>query len=228
MQSFLDDFLRYEPGMTWQSVVLAMIASFVFCQMCAAVYAWTYRGLSYSRGFVHSLVMTGLVSTMLMLAIGNNVARGLGLLGTLALVRYRATLRDTRDMAFVFACLAIGIACGVQTYVVALIGSVIFCLASLWISFSDFGSRRAFDGLLRFQTPPDPEVDEHCRSVLQQYCSNFILVNLRELAQGRVMERAYQVRLRDTSLNAALVAALRTVPKVDGVAILMQDQAVEV
>ncbi len=228
MPAFLDDLLRYEPGMSWQSVLLAMIASFVLCQACAAVYSWTYRGLSYARGFVQSLVITGLVSTMLMLAIGNNVARGLGLLGTLALVRYRATLRDTRDMSFVFACLAIGITCGVQTYVVALVGTVLFCIFSLWIAYSDFGSRRDFDGLLRFQTPPDPDVDRHCVAVLRQYCSNFILINLREMAQGRVMERAYQVRLRDPSLNVALVMALRTVPHVDGVAILMQDQTVEV
>ena len=43
----------------------------------------------FSRGFVLSLALTGVVATLLMLAIGNNVARGLGLLGTLAIIRFR-------------------------------------------------------------------------------------------------------------------------------------------
>src|SRR6185436_19295792 len=103
------------------------------------VYTWTFRGLSYSRGFVVSLALTGLVSTLLMLAIGNNVARGLGLLGTLALVRFRATLKDTRDMVFVFSTLVIGIAVGAQSFVVAGVGAVSFCLFSAYLSSSNFG-----------------------------------------------------------------------------------------
>lgn len=228
VQDFLDEFMRFEPGLNWRSVVLAMLASFVLSQLCAAIYVWTYRGLSYSRGFVQALVMTGLVATMLMLAIGNNVARGLGLMGTLALIRYRATLRDARDMAFVFAVLAVGITCGVQAYVVGVVGVTMFCALSLWVARSSFGSRRDFDGLVRYQSAPDPTADLHCKRVLKQYCSNFILVNMRELAQGRVLEHAYQVRLRDPSFNEALVMALRAIPHVDGVAMLMQEQTVEV
>jgi hypothetical protein len=193
----------------------------------AAVYVWTYRGLSYSRGFVHALVIGGLVATLLMLAIGNNVARGLGLLGTLALIRFRATLKDSRDMIFVFCSLAVGIAAGVQSFVVATIGTGAFGLFALHLSASAFGSRRQFDGLLRFQTAATPDADGACKSVLKLYCSNFVLINLREVAQGRMVEHAYQVKLVDSTDNEPLVCALRGLSDVGGLTLLMQDQAIE-
>jgi len=228
MEQFLDQFLRYEPGLSWQMVLLTMLVSFVLCQLLAAVYSWTFRGLSYSRGFVLSLALTGVVATLLMLAIGNNVARGLGLLGTLAIIRFRSTMRDVRDMMFIFASLAVGIAVGVQGFLIATLGALAFCLFTIHLTFSPFASRRQFDGLLRMNTPADARVDEILKRVLQQHCSTFVLVNLREISQGGRLEHAYQVKLRDPSYQQHLITALRSVKEVYDVSLLLQDPALEV
>jgi len=228
IEQVMGELARYESGPSWQVVLLCLLLSFVLCQMIAAVYVWTYRGLSYSRSFVLSLVMSGVVSTVLLLAIGNNVARGLGLLGTLAIIRFRSTMKDTRDMVFIFATLSIGIAVGVQSFSVALVGSVVYCLMAAHLGLSSFGSRRQFDGLLRFQTLATPEADARCKRVLQMYCENFVLVNLREVAGATRVEHAYQIKLRDPSFAEGLVSALRQLGDVNGVALMMQDQVVEV
>jgi len=39
MEQFLDQYLRYEPGLSWQMVLLTMLISFVLCQLIAAVYS---------------------------------------------------------------------------------------------------------------------------------------------------------------------------------------------
>jgi len=44
MDQLFDQFLRYEPGLSWQLVLLSMLVSFVLCQLVAAVYSWTFRG----------------------------------------------------------------------------------------------------------------------------------------------------------------------------------------
>ena len=228
MEQFLDQYLRYEPGLSWQMVLLTMLISFVLCQLIAAVYSWTFRGLSYSRGFVISLALTGVVATLLMLAIGNNVARGLGLLGTLAIIRFRSTLRDVRDMMFVFSSLAVGIAVGVQAFLIAGVGALMFCLFTLHLTFAPFASRRLYDGLLRLNSPADPHVDEMLKTVLRQHCSTFVLANLREVAQGGRLEQAYQIKLRDPSYRDPLVAALRSIGELYDVSLLMQDPSLEV
>jgi uncharacterized membrane protein YhiD involved in acid resistance len=228
MEQLLEQMFRVEPGLSWQTVLLSMLVSFVLCQLIAAVYSWTFRGLSYSRGFVISLALTGVVATLLMLAIGNSVARGLGLLGTLAIIRFRSTLRDVRDMMFIFSSLAVGISVGVQAYMVAIVGAVLFCLFTLHLTFAPFASRRQYDGLLRLNSSSDPRVDEVLKVVLRQHCSTFVLVNLREVAQGGRLEHAYQVKLRDPSYRDHLLSALRSIAEVEDVSLVFQDPALEV
>ncbi|MCA9322177.1 MAG: DUF4956 domain-containing protein [Planctomycetes bacterium] len=220
--------MQSDFGLSWQMVVVTLLVSFLLCQVISAVYIWTFRGLSYTRGFVVSVALTGVVATLLMLAIGDNLARGLGMLGTLAMVRFRSTLRDVRDMTFIFATLSVGIATGVQAYMIGIIGTVVFCLAMLHLTFSPFGLRRQFDGLLRLNTPIDPDADEHLKTVLRQHCANFVLVNLREVSQGERLEQAYQIKLRDPVYREHLVAALRSINAVQDVSLLLQDRSLEV
>lgn len=228
MDQFLDQYLRYEPGLSWQMILLSLLVSFILCQLLAAVYSWTFRGLSYSRGFVISLALTGVVATLLMLAIGNNVARGLGLLGTLAIIRFRSTMRDVRDMMFIFSSLSVGIAVGVQSFLIAGLGAITFCLFTIHLTFTPFASRRQFDGLLRLNTPADPQIDQLLKRVLHQHCSNYVLVNLRDIAQGERLEHAYHVKLRDPSYQPHLIAAIRSVEEIYDVSLLMQDPSLEV
>ncbi len=94
---------------------------------------------------------------MSMLAIGNNLVWGIGIVGTPAIVRFRTSLRDPRDMVFVFAALAAGIAAGVGAYVVGIAGTVVFCLVSFYLKHVAFGSRNHFDGLLRFTLSNGPD-----------------------------------------------------------------------
>jgi hypothetical protein len=88
-------------------------------QMLGAVYVWTFRGMSYSQGLVHAIVLGSIIACMLMLAIGNSIAAGLGIAGGLAIVRFRTALRDPRDMMFVFAGLGTGIASGLGAHAAA-------------------------------------------------------------------------------------------------------------
>ena len=99
-----------------EQILFAMLLTFVLCFVFATVYRWTYQGLSYSRAYVHTLILGGLIACILIMAIGNNLARGLGILGTLAIVRFRTNIRDPRDIIFLFASLAIGIATGAAVF----------------------------------------------------------------------------------------------------------------
>ncbi|MBN1350113.1 DUF4956 domain-containing protein [candidate division KSB1 bacterium] len=103
------------------------------------------------------MILGSIVSCLLMIAIGDNIARGIGIVGSLAIIRFRTNLRDPRDLVFLFASLGVGVAAGVQSYVTAIIGAVIFCLVVVVLYISPFGTRRKYDGLVRFQLPLQPQ-----------------------------------------------------------------------
>jgi hypothetical protein len=215
-------------GTSPDTVVLCLLTAFVLGKVISVTYQQTYEGLSYSRGFVQVLVLGPVVATILMMAIGDNLARGLGILGTMALVRFRTNVRDSRDMIFIFAGLAIGVASGVQAFAVALLGTIGFCLSAFAVDWTPFGRRQRFDGIVRFWLPRDGVGGEGIRAILSPHCRSFVLVALRDFAQGETLEYAYQVKLKNPDSQEHLVQALSALPDIGGLTLLLQDAHTEI
>lgn len=227
MRDLLDFFFGLDVSIGPVRTGFCLLLSFLLSQVIAAVYAWTYQGLSYSRSFVQSLMLGSLVTTIAMLAVGNSLAVGFGLVGALSVVRFRSNLKDPRDMMFVFASLAVGITVGVQIFTVAILSTLAYVLLAAHLAWSGVGSRRQFNGLLRFQVASEPGSDDRVKGVLLRFCSNFVLVNMRQAMQGQQVEHAYQIRLRDPGWGPRLVEALSTVPDLRGLTYLSQDENLE-
>ena len=94
-------------------------------------YNLCHNGTIYSKKFNVSLVMMTVLTAMVMTVIGNNVALSLGMVGALSIVRFRTAIKDSRDTAYIFWTIIVGICCGVGDYVVAGIGSFIVFLIML-------------------------------------------------------------------------------------------------
>jgi uncharacterized membrane protein YhiD involved in acid resistance len=212
-----------------EQIVCSLLVSFVLSAAIAYVYRRTYQGLSYSRSFVHTLVLASIVTTVLIMAIGNNLARGLGILGTLAIVRFRTPIRDPRDIIFLFASLSMGIACGASVFHIAIIGMLFFCGVALFLHWSPFASLRVYEGLLHFTLPADmPDRQEKMLALMTQYCSSVVLVAMREATQGDCIEYSYQVRLLDPTYQVDLLDAVIHTEQVSDAHLLMHRATVEI
>ncbi len=212
---------------TVEEIILCLLCAFVLGKVIAWVYEQTYQGLSYSRSFVQSLVLGAVVATILMLAIGDNLARGLGILGTMALVRFRTNVRESRDMIFVFAALALGVACGVRAFAVAIVGCITFGLAAYAVDWTPFTRTQRFDGMLRFWLPRESADATTIQGLLDPHCRKFALVALRDVAQGESLEYAYQIKLKDPASHDKLVKSLSTLPGIGGLTLMLQDAHTE-
>jgi hypothetical protein len=208
-------------------VLLSILTAFVLSHFVAFAYTWSFRGLSYSRSFVHTLVMGGVVAAMLMMAIGNNLVWGIGIVGTLAIIRFRTNLRDPRDMMFIFASLASGIAAGVGAYAVGVIGTMVFCLVSLYLNFVAFGARCHFDGLLRFTLASEGEARHQADAFLRAHCSRWVLASLQQVAQGEEAEHTYQVRFCRVESRFNLVRDLDKVEGLTNLSLILQETQVD-
>lgn len=212
----------------WQVALLSFLIAVLLSTIVAFVYQKTYQGLSYSRNLVQSMILGSLVSCLLMIAIGDNIARGIGIVGSLAIIRFRSNLRDPRDLIFLFASLGVGVAAGVQSYATGIIGALIFSLVAYLLAISPFGKRFRLDGLVRFQIPADPATTEAVTQVLQQNCRRFVLVTIREISQGLMFEYAYQVRLKLPAAEQSLITALEKINGIRGISYTNQEATIEV
>ena len=103
--------------------VAAILGMFIFVS-----YWISHKGTIYSKKFNVTLVVLTVLTATVMTAVGNNVVLSLGMVGALSIVRFRTALKDSRDTAYVFWAVIVGICCGVGDYKLAAIGSVITLL----------------------------------------------------------------------------------------------------
>jgi hypothetical protein len=154
LQSLLDGLVATEstPGAGGAQGILSTVLLALFIgQAIAWVYQRTHSGLSYSMGFTQSLVMLTLGSALLVVIIGGSLVTAFGLLGALAIVRFRNVLKDTRDTVFVLFALLLGMALGTGRIGTAIVGTLALILVISWLHVTGFGAKGRFDGHVTFR-----------------------------------------------------------------------------
>lgn len=209
-------------------VIVAFSAAFVLSSVLTTVYRMTHHGFSYSRVFVHAMILGSLTACLMIMVIGNNLARGLGILGALAIIRFRTPVRDPRDMVFLFCCLAVGIGCGARVFAVASVGALFFSGVALYLHWAPFSAKSEFEGLLRFLLPPDSDSHEKIQAIFERHLRSATLIAVREAAQGDFLEYSYQTRLIRADSQQGMMEEIRELPDVEDPNLLMQRSSVEI
>lgn len=198
-----------------RQVALSMLCAYLMGQGISALYAWMRKGQDYSRSFAQSLVLGGIVGAMIMLAIGNSLARGVGIFGALALIRFRTNLRDPLDMIFIFAAFASGIAAGAGNVAAGMVGTIIFAVVIV-VTRAAGTNRGQLEAELRVRVGADVEATESAvRELLKTHAVGFALLKRRTIAPGKdkaEQRLTYRVLLKDPSDEASLMRQLAAVP----------------
>lgn len=209
------------------SIIYTVMLSFLLSTLIAITYDRTFRGLSYSRNFAQAMILSSIVAAMVMQAIGDSLARGLGMMGALAIIRFRTVFKDPRDIIFMFAALATGICSGVFGYGIAIVGTLGFCATAMLLYFSPFGQSRAYDGMLRFNIGADAHGRTAVEGLMREYCRRFVLITLRETTQGDRLEYSYHVRLKPRKIRDEFVTKMKSIEDVKDISLLLQETTVE-
>jgi uncharacterized membrane protein YhiD involved in acid resistance len=212
-----------------ENVILSLLLSFVLGQFLAWVYYFTHSGLSYSKAFVQSLILITVVVAIIMTVIGNNIITAFGLMGALAIIRFRNVVKDTRDIVFIFCSLVIGMAAGSQRYAVAIIGTVFLCLIIIYLHITSFGTHQSYNGFLRFSINGHIAPENPIFAILKRFSGNFILVSAQNNNLGSpTVEYAYQLMIRKVNKNEQMLSELEKIEGINNISLTMQEQLLEV
>ncbi len=111
--------------LSFEQIVMHIIIALLLGLVIYISYYFSHEGTIYSKKFNVSLVMLTILTTIVMTVIGNNIALSLGMVGALSIVRFRTAIKDSRDTAYIFWAIVVGIACGVGDYLVAGVGTCV-------------------------------------------------------------------------------------------------------
>lgn len=113
------------PAEQLVNVLISMALAMVLGLVIAAVYRYTHRGMNYESGFLSTLVLLAPIVAIVMQFIQGDLVLSLGLVGSLAIIRFRTPIKDTRDMAFLFWVIAVGLGTGTLNWTVSVLATLL-------------------------------------------------------------------------------------------------------
>ena len=213
-----------------QTMLLGLLLAFVLGCAVAWTYMWTHSGLSYARSFVQSLVLLPVILAMAMavVAAANSLVIAFGLMGAVAIVRFRTMLKDTRDTAFLLMALVIGLATGTGAFEIAVLGTLGVCAITVLLHVTAFGSRQHFDVMLSFRLLGGAHALESLSPVLHRHCRRAVLAAQRVSDSAGAADFSYRLLLRNPQRSAELAADLAGADGVSHVSMIQRDEEAEI
>jgi len=211
----------------WE-MLIALSLSFVLGLVIVLVYRRTHWGTSYSQSFTQSLIIMGCVVAAIMLIIGSNIARAFSLVGALSIIRYRNAVKDSRDTAFVFLVMGVGMACGTGLYMMAMLLTAFVCGGILALNATDFGKKKITDQLLRLRLPSSVEYDNELPKLLKTHVDHAELISVDTIQKGEIFELVYRVRLKSSASEKVLIDDLLKINSGNPVTLVHRDQQIDI
>jgi uncharacterized membrane protein YhiD involved in acid resistance len=190
-------------------IVLNICLAFLLGVAISSIYKYTHKGMSYSQSFMITLVFVATVVAIVMMVIGNSLARAFALVGALSIIRFRSVVKDTKDMSYIFMSLAAGMAAGTSSYFLAIFGSGFLAVAALVLDFTNYGSLYKSEFILRFRKPVgDESVVEKYNKLFKEFTKRSNLLHVEASGDGQTEKITFDVVLRKDAEPTAFTSAL--------------------
>ena len=194
----------------WQ-VLNALGLSFFLALVLAYVYRQTHRGVSYSVSFVHTMVLMAVTVALIMEVIGSNIARAFSLVGALSIIRFRTAVKEPRDVAFLFAVMAVGMASGVNLPWVAVAFTLFLAPVAYFLHRFKIGAQATSEMLLKVQLADGLDHRTAFQEVFYRFLREHALLSIETVQGGTALELVYSVHLKPETKEGELIDAVRQV-----------------
>jgi len=195
----------------WETLFALTLCSVLMLVVCG-VYRFTHRNSSYSQSYVHTLVLMGMITTVIMIVIGSNIARAFSLVGALSIIRFRNAVKETRDVGYIFLAMAVAMACGTRFYVLGCMATGIIGSMMILLHVLNFAAptRRA-ERLLKIQMPADVDAETALEPTMLNLFQAYSVITMETARQGLYTQIVYSVLAKPGVTGAQVLDAVTKV-----------------
>lgn len=209
----LDKFFSSEIGvqLNIQAVLIIMAVSLALGIVISVSYMLAHRKTGHSQEFMITLVMLPVIISILIMLINNNIAYALSLGGAFTLIRFRTTLRETKDLSFLFFAVAVGLACGMGYLGYAAVFAVVLCAAMVLLEWCNYGRVRKNELNLKISVPENINYQGIFDDVLNRYAKSWYLRKVKTVDFGALFEITYRLHVDGKIDQKAMIDEIRTI-----------------
>ncbi|MDA9068182.1 DUF4956 domain-containing protein [Gammaproteobacteria bacterium] len=176
-------------------IIFNTVLAFLLGVLISFIYKKTHKGLSYSQSFMLTMVFLTVIVSIVMMIIGNNVARAFALVGALSIIRFRTVVKDTKDTAYIFMALCAGMASGTSSYFLGIFGTAFFSLIAVSLDYFNYGSFYKSEFILIFRSLKSKDNDySEC---INQFSKSANLIHLEQSGDDESIKLNFDIILKN-------------------------------
>ncbi len=163
-----------------------------------------------SANMAMSLVILPVITAVIMLLIGSNIARAFSMAGVFALIRFRSVPGDSKDITVVFMTVAAGLSSGTGYLALGATVTVLLCLILFVLSKLGFGLTKSDEKRLRIIIPEDMNFQGAFDDLFAKYTHKSKLQKVKTTNLGTLFELTYNITLKDEKTEKDFMDELRS------------------
>ena len=189
---------------------LALVGSSIGMSLLVTlVYLLVNRKKAYSTKSLFTILLMGPIVSVIVIAVGSNLARAISIGGGLALIRFRHSVENPSDLIFIYLSAAVGMACGTGGIGFAAIAIGIILAVIIIASLTGFDRIGGGSMRLTVMVPESLDFAGVFEPVLKQHCKTFNLERVKSVEYGTLTELRYRIRLKNKDAQKALIDDIR-------------------
>ena len=182
---------------TLKNAIIIILSSSLLGLFISFMYNKTYKKSS-NNDFSITLIMLPVIISIIILLVGNNVARAFSLAGAFSIIRFRSAPASTKEITYVFFSLAVGLTCGMGYIGYAVIFTIILCglmflLTKNKLLFSTNGKSMN----LKITIPENLNYDGVFDEIFEKYTNSYNVEMIRTRDFGSLFELNYSIILKN-------------------------------
>ena len=192
-----------------QTTLITMTTALVMGLLISFTYIFTSDKEDYHNSLCYTLVLVPVVASVVIMLIGNSIASALSISGAFALVRFRSESGSPKNIAYIFATVGIGLACGIGYYICAVIFTLFLCIVMFVLTKLNFGGSKTTKRRLKILVPENLNFTGTFDDLISEYSLSHKLIKVSTLDLGSIYELDYKIIMKDDTQIKEFIDELR-------------------
>ncbi|MBM7454080.1 MFS family permease [Acholeplasma morum] len=197
--------------LTVQTFLIILIVTTILGGLLGGLLAFLRRKEGYDRSFFITIVLMPLIISIIILLVSNSIARAFSLAGVFTLVKFRTTISDTKDIAYVFSTVAIGLAMGMGYVTFAVIITLFIMAILALIALLKLDEIKDNHAKLKIIIPENLNYIGAFDEVFGTYLQFYKLKKVRTTDFGSTFELTYLINMKKSINQKAFIDDLRVI-----------------
>jgi hypothetical protein len=197
------------PGLTAVNLLISMGTSIVLGLIISFVYMKTHKTKTPSPGFAVALVVLPAIIAVIILLVGNSVARAFSLAGAFQIIRFRSAPGDPKDITYVLFALAVGLCCGMGYLAYAIISAILLCVVMMLLEIVKFGKLKPEREILKITVPENMDYANAFDDLFEKYTVSHRRIGVKTTNLGSLYELRYSIAAKTGMDEKSFIDDLR-------------------